>query len=652
MYKSFPLLFSAFRLKGLSLRNRIVMPAMATNLAESSGEPSERMIAYYAARARGGAGLIIVENANVSYPEGANGATQLRIDSDRFIPGLATLVEQIHAFGAKAAIQINHAGASTRLEITNGIQPVGPSAVPASKTASPPRELSEGEIEVIAAKFGEAARRAKRAGFDAVEIHGAHSYLIAQFMSPLTNRRTDRFGGSLENRLRFPLMVVERVRAAVGPDFPVIFRISGDEFVEGGRDLDESIEICKILVRNGVDALHVSAGNGYSLDKQIDPMPAEEGWRVYLAARIKENVDVPVIAVGTIRHPEVAESILQKGSADLVAIGRGLIADPEWPVKAYRGMVDRIRPCINCNIGCAGNRIFGDVPIRCAVNPVAGRELVCTENRPQKPKRLLVIGGGPAGITAALHAAARGHEVTLVERDGCLGGQLNLARIPPGKQKIGWFLEYLVREVERSKVSVLLNTEACLELVERAAPDAVIIASGSRPVVPRIEGVEWEGVVLAHEVLRRGMRFDGKKVIVAGGGMVGCEVALHLAVQGCHVTIVEMLPEVARDVDPIYRPSLLRELAHWGVEVRTNSMIKKVDRAGGVWIRNTGDAHDGNEERIAGQAVVLALGAAPYDPLGNEIEDLVPEVYRVGDCISPGKIIDAVWSGYLAGVTV
>ncbi|MGB9868248.1 MAG: FAD-dependent oxidoreductase [Bacillota bacterium] len=646
-------MFSPFRLRGVTLRNRVVMPAMATNFARENGEPSDRMIAYYARRAQGGAALIIVENTNVSYPDGANGATQLRIDAERFVPALATLVERIHAYGAKAALQLNHAGASTRLEVTGGVQPVGPSAIPASNTASPPRELTEEEIEAIAVKFGEAARRAKKAGFDAVEIHGAHSYLLAQFLSPLTNKRTDKFGGSLENRLRFPVMVVERVRAAVGTGFPILFRISGDEFVEGGRGLEETIEVAKALVKCGVDVLHVSAGNGYSLDKQIEPMPVEEGWKVYLAARLKKSVGVPVIAVGSIRHPHVAEAVLENGEADLIAIGRGLIADPDWPEKARQGAVDDIRMCINCNVGCAGNRIFGDLPLRCSINPEAGHEWMYPETTARRRKRILVIGAGPAGMTAAVYAARRGHEVILAEKGPALGGQLNLAMLPPGKQKIKWFLDYLAGAIVRARVSVLLKTEVDRHLIEQVRPDCVIVASGSNPLVPGIPGIDSEGVVLAHDVLRNHMEFQSKKIVVAGGGMVGCEVALHLAKQGNSITVVEMLPELARDVDPIYRPTLLEELRQSGVTAKTHSVIERIE-VGGVWVRSTGEgsAVSGAVEKVEGDVVVLALGARPNDPFEGWIEKLVPEVYRAGDCVAPGKIIDAVWSGYLAGTRV
>ncbi|HEY8400424.1 MAG TPA: FAD-dependent oxidoreductase, partial [Cytophagaceae bacterium] len=446
--------------------------------------------------------------------------------------------------------------------------------------------------------------------------------------------------------------VLECVRNAVGGEYPIIFRISADEFIEGGRGLEESIEICKILAKNGVDVLHITAGNGYSLEKQIEPMFAEEGWRVYLSAQIKRNVNIPVITVGTIRHPEFAENILKEGKADFIAIGRGLIADPEWPLKAYYGVTERIRPCINCNLGCAKNRIFGDIPIRCTVNPEAGRELVYRVKKAESSKKVLVIGGGPAGMTASLYASKRGHEVILVEEEGSLGGQLKLAKVPPGKQKIGWFMEYLIREIERSNIKLLLNTKASMEIVDQIAPDAVIIATGSKPIVPRIEGVEEESVVLAHDVLRKNMKFDSKKVIVAGGGLVGCEVALYLAAQGSCVTIVEMLSEIARDVDPIYRTILLQELGQLGVEVKTNAIITKVGPTGGVWIKNANNKNENEEERLPGDVVILALGAVPYDPFGNEIENHIPEVYRAGDCVSTGKIIDAVWSGYLAGIQV
>lgn len=638
---SFSKLFEPGQIGGMRLKNRIIMPAMATNFASATGEVTQQMIDYYTARAKGGVGLVIVENTTVEYPQGRNGATQLRGDQDRFIPGLNRLAGAVHDNGAKVALQINHAGGITDERKTEGIKPVAPSPVASGRLGIVPRELISGEIEEIIDKYADAALRAKRAGFDAIEVHGAHGYLIAQFLSPYTNKRTDDYGGDLGHRAKFALEVIERVRDKVGSDFPIIFRLSGDEFIEEGRTLEESKALVPLLERAGIDALHVTAAAAKNPSKQLEPMSYPQGWRAYLAEEIKKEVSIPVITVGVIREPEIAERILEEGKADFIAVGRGLIADPEWANKAAQGREKEIRKCISCNI-CAKSRVFDDVPIRCSVNPFVGREGELAKIKPAAlPKKVAVVGGGPAGMEAARMAAFRGHEVVLYEKEQELGGQLILASRPPHKDKIKWLIEYLIDGLAE-KVEVKLGAEVKAELIDRINPDAVILATGAEPFTPSLPGIHGKNVVTAHDVLRGHPVIKGAEVTVAGGGMVGCETAEFLAESDNSVTIIEMLDEIAIDCEPITREELIASLKEYGVEMITQTRLLKVLDHGVVVDQG------GRKGRIInGDWVVLALGTQPQSSLVKELKGRAYEVYTVGDCREPRGMQVAIYEGSL-----
>ncbi|MCR4441294.1 MAG: FAD-dependent oxidoreductase [Peptococcaceae bacterium] len=635
----YPNLFSSAKIGKMTVENRIIMAPMATNFALDGGGVSQVQHDYYAERARGGAGLIIVENANVSFPLGANGATQLRIDEDRFIPGLAHLVDTIHEAkeGCKAAIQLNHAGATAK-SYRVGAQPVSASNIPATAAGEVPRPLTREEFAELAAKFGEAALRAKRAGFDAVEVHGGYGYLLGQVISPYTNRRSDEYGGSVENRMRFPLMVVEEIRRRVGPDFPILFRMNGDEFMEGGLTLEEAKRGAKLLEEASVDLIHVTAGNGYTAYRHLEPMSFPEAWKAYLAGEVKKVVGVPVAAVGVIRDPARAEAIIEAG-VDFVAIGRGLIADPEWPNKARQGKAGDIRKCISCLV-CASRRVFEDLPIRCSVNPLVGHEGEARVVKPAgKAKKVVVIGGGPAGMEASILASQNGHRVTLVERRKELGGQLLLAKVPPHKDKIAWFIDYLADQVRRAGVEVRLGVEADAETVASMAPDAVIVATGGQPITLFLQ--DSPSAVTAHAMLEKGLRYSNKKVVVIGGGLVGCESAEYLAEQGNRVTVVEMLPQVLADTDPLTRADLLLRLNRLGVDLRANFRVKSV-----TGTNVTGDVTQGGEvsqQELEAELLVIAVGARPDDALVNELKNIPGlEAFAVGDCVKPGRIVHAV----------
>ncbi len=626
----------------LEVKNRLVMSPMGTRMASEIGGVTERQIAYYVERARGGVGLITTEVTCVDQPLGVSGPTNLTLHDNGYIGGHNELVEAVHAHGARIICQLMHAGRQTRTASIKGLQPVAPSAIPCKFLNVMPRALAIGEIEEIVQKFIDAAQRVKTAGYDGVELHGAHGYLIAQFLSPVSNQRTDRYGGDLERRMNFPLEIVRGIRKAVGPHFPISFRLSADEFLEGGVTLEESRKIAPRLEEAGVHVLSVTAGAFDTMPKMIESMSYEEGWKIYLAEEIKKTVKIPVIGVGAIRTPAVAEKIFREGRVDFLALGRALVADPYWPNKAKEGRADDIVKCLSCNTGCIGGRVFRDLHLRCAVNPVAGREREFGTLLPaDKKKKVLIVGGGPAGMEAARVARARGHRVTLAEKSAKLGGQLRLAAVPPGKDKIKGYYEYLIRQMKKLKVKVQLKQEVTLAYVQKLKPDVVIVATGAKPWVPDIPGSQSRKTVKAWDILEGKKKIEASTVVVAGGGTVGCETALFLASQNRKVIVAEMLGDLALDMEPINRMDLLVHLQEAGIEVRLEKKMKEITEKGVVF-----SDPGGREEFIPADWVVLALGARPDHALCAKLAGKVPELHVIGDSGKVGKIIDATYDGF------
>ena len=585
MRSEYKKIFEPLTIRRMTMKNRIMMTPMGTNYGEQSGEMSFLHINYYEQRAKGGTGLIMVENASVDSPEGSNGTTQLRIDHDNYLPRLFKLTETIHKHGTCIGIQINHAGASAQSARTN-MQSVSASDVPSKAGGEIPRPLAKDEILRIVKKYGEAAKRAQVAGFDCVEIHAGHSYLLSQFLSPTTNKRTDEFGGSAENRARFAKLVVEEVRKQVGPFFPIFVRISADEKAEGGNTLEDTLDYLQYF-QEEVDVFDVSCGLNSSLQYQIDANYLPDGWRSYMAKTVKERYGKPCVTTGNIRNPKVANDILEKGDADIIGMGRGLIADPEWVNKVDFGDVCDIRKCISCNIGCAGNRIGINRPIRCTVNPSVTEGDVYKKQQINKPCNVVVIGGGTAGLEAACTAAEVGCTTFLIEKKPYLGGLAAEISKIPHKKRLADFPNYLIHRAEGLRnLFVFTDTEATADFVKNLKPNIIVNATGSQPLLPPIAGLHenlgkegskvYSILDMINHVNDYPEDMTGKKVAVIGGGAVGLDVVEYFAPRGASVSIVEMLPAIGNGIDPISKVGTFAMMDQYGVRQMTKTALKEV----------------------------------------------------------------------------
>jgi len=627
-------LFSSFSIGTMEIKNRIVMPPMATHYASPEGFVTDRQIAYYVERARGGVGYITVEHTGI-LQQGKASPKMLLISSDEHASRIERMIEAVHRAGGKIVVQINHAGRQTSSAVT-GSPIVGPSPISCPTRNEIPRELSVGEIEEITEAFAIAAGRVKNAGADGVELHMAHGYLICSFLSSFSNRRSDRYGGDIEGRTRFARDVLNAVRNQVGPDFPIICRLSGDEYVDGGLKIEETKQIAQILEKEGADALHVSACNVVSGYLNQPPYYVEEGVFVHLAEAIKSVVNIPVITVGRIRNPVMADQIVRDGKADFVSMGRALIADPYLPEKAKEGRFEEIIPCISCNRCIQTQR---KEAIRCAVNPETGNEDRFKFSKSDRPKKVWVVGGGPAGLKAAEIAALRGHEVTVFERGNKLGGRMRFAAIPPKKAVLNDFLDYLERRVSRLEVTLELGREFTVEMVETGKPDAVIVASGARPLVPDWKGIKESGALSVDAVLT-GEGNVGNRVLVVGGGGIGAETADYLSEMGKEVTLIEMLEEIASDLVTHLKYYLLQRLAEKGVTILTSTKVKELGKHYALVENSSGT------RKIEGfDTIVLAVGSKSDDSIAKGLEGKVPALYVIGDASKPREALEAVYEG-------
>jgi 2,4-dienoyl-CoA reductase (NADPH2) len=617
---------------GLHLKNRIVMPPMGMGYANEDGTVSDRVIHYYLRRAQRGVGMIVIENCIVD-PEVVGVGPELRIHDDRYIAGLSQLVRALKPYGPVVGLQLNHMGRQTTLGT-----PIAPSPIPISPKGPVPRVLTPDDIRFVVREFVEGARRAREAGFDFVEIHGAHGYLVCEFMSPASNLRDDDYGGSLEGRLRFPLEIVFGIKERVGQDFPIQFRLSGCEYVPDGLTLEQTKEIARRLEQAGVSSISVSAGNWQTLHYIMAPMFMPKGYLAEDAAAIKSAVNVPVITVGRLHDVELAESVLQQGKADLVAVGRGLIADPEWAEKVMQNRIEDIRPCISCNY-CV-DFVSRALEARCTVNAELGEEFAFEVRPAWHRKRILVIGGGPAGLETARVAAERGHEVWLFEKENRLGGKLHVSAAAPSKSEINRFTDYLIRQIEKHHVHTELGVTLTRGELLALHPDVVVLATGSVPSIPPLPGAELPNVAIAEDVLLDRARV-GHRVVIVGGGGTGCDVAEYLLKRGHQITILELLSHIGRGVEAITRRWMYYEFKKAGVRLLTRHRIARIEKGQAIYLDERGQ-----EGAIPCDSVVLAMGYRPSDEMAFCLEEDFPiPVYRVGDCVRPGTILDAVAQG-------
>jgi len=631
---------------------------MGTISHNPDGSLKDEVADYYVERAKGGVGLIMGQTSTI-LPEAAAPMRSGNWD-DKFLPGLCRVAKAIHQYDTKCAFQLTHHGrllTQYRHMVPQGVEirPIAPSAIPRLLTEiqiprtqdagivspwvadnEPAEEASKEDIKRIVGGFVKAAGRVKRAGFDAVEIHGGHGYLISQFLSPLVNRRTDEYGGSTEKRARFACEVIEAVREKVGPDSPIIFRLSGSDFLEGGINIDEVVLQAPLFVEAGADALDVSASEQASIDWQYPSYLFPPGPLVYLAERIKKAVKVPVITAGKLGDPLFAEEVLRQGKADFIAMGRPLLADPELANKAKEGRIEEIRRCIYC-LNCFN---FGAHPhiltqgLSCTVNPALLREKTFQLKHTAVSKKVMVIGGGPAGMEAARTLAERGHQVILYEKSDRLGGQWFIAcQQEQKKRDYPYLLNYLSRGLQKARVKVKLNIEVAPELVKEERPDVVVIATGATPVTLGVPGAEGKNVVQAQDVIL-GRVEVGRKVVVVGGRNVGLEIADQLADQDKKVSLVTRRA-LGRGIERNVYLTLRNKLIEKGVQMFANSPVVEI-REAGVYI-----AYEGDLVFLKSDNVVLAVGVKPEKQLIETLKGLAPEVYAIGDCVQPR---DAMWA--------
>lgn len=634
-------LFTPFTLKKVTLENRIVMPGLASFLIEEDGSITEKTVEHYRRRAAGGPAMVIVEACAVA-PEGIVSPHQARIYDDRFVEGLSRIARSIKEEGVVPAVQIHHGGRQTSPRVI-GRKPFAPSNLPCPTIKGEVEPLSHEGIRNIVRQFGDAAVRAVEAGFELIEIHGAHGYLINQFISAFSNIREDEYGGSTEKRSRFAREIVEEIRRRVGPEYPLAFKISAQEFVPGGLNVPESIEILKGLVACGVDAVQVSAGNDATPEWICQPMFMEKACLADSAAEIRKALKVPVMAVGRINSPVIANEIIAQGKADLVCIGRGLLADPKMPIKAREGRIEDIRTCIACNT-CMES-IFRKGRVECLVNPTLGREQEMVLTPADAPKKVMVVGGGPGGLDVAWVAARRGHEVHLYERRESLGGQLSLGAVTSYKRELLSLISYQKRQAEKYGVHFHLGLHVTPEIVAEFNPDVLVLATGSVPDYPPVPGMESSPIVRSiSEVLMEPPPLPGASSVVIGGGATGCELALHLSENGCPVTIIEKLTRIGPRIESVTRKMILGKLAEQGVVLMTGFEVSGI-RENGVVALN----RDSGEHFIEAGQVVVVTGMRPDNALHEGVRSLGIPTYLIGDCLEPRSAKAAIYEGAMIG---
>ena len=645
MNHNFPNMFNPINIGTVTVPNRFVVPPMGNNFANTDGSMSERSAAYYEARAKGGFGLITIEST-VVYKQAKGGPRKPCLFSDEVVPSFKRVADACHAYGAKVSIQLQHAGPEGNSKLT-GYPLKAASAIAPSAGRETPEAMPTEEVYRLIECYGDAARRAQLAGIDMVEVHCAHGYLVSTFISARTNKRTDEFGGCFENRMRLPRLIIENIRKKTGGNMPILCRINARDEGDGGVDVHDAAAIAAYLEQVcGVDAIHVTRSIHIHDEFMWAPNITHGGFNAELGAEIKRAVSVPVILVGRFTEPQYAELLVKQGRADLIAFGRQSIADPELPNKARNGQLEKLTPCIACLLGCVPNMLQGR-PITCAMNPCAGRE---AELKPAEVrKNVVVIGGGPGGMYAARLCALRGHSVTLLEKDAELGGHFLVASYPPGKGEISGAIRSFIVNCREAGVDIRTGTEATPELVASLKPDAIIIATGSVPLRLPIPGLDSCGCSTAEDVLT-GKADTGKRVLVVGGGMVGCECVEFLTEREHIVDMVEMKPVIGEDIVPEARKYIMANLEKHKVTQRVNARVKQF-YADGV---DFTDTVTGEDAAMRGyDSVVLAMGYRSNNTLEEQLKDLAPQVIVIGEARqAPGNSMEATGDALNAALAI
>ena len=640
-------LFTPAKIGNCEIPNRLIVPAMVMNLCTEDGMITERYIRYIEEKAKGGWGMIITEDYAVN--ENAKGY--------QFIPGLyrddqiegnKKLTETVHQYDTKLFCQMYHPGRQSKHAVNGNVQPIAPSAIKDPFCMDLPREITIEEIHQIVRDFGAAARRVKEAGFDGIEIHAAHGYLISEFLSPFTNKRVDEYGGCFDNRTRILDEIYAEIRENVGTDFPVQVRISANEYLLGGRTEADTYELVRHLDELGVDAIHVSNGMYASpvIRQIIAPMYTEHAFNMDVAEQIKKLVSCPVIVTNRINDPKMADTILKMGKADFIGMGRGSLADPYLPQKTKNGQFSNIRYCIGCLQGCEAGLLAGTCAT-CLVNPRVGREYENPMAKTDAPKKVMVIGGGPAGLMAAETAAKIGHSVTVYEAQKNLGGQFRSAAYPLGKGELSTFVSSLAKSLKDLNVPVNTGTEVTEELIQTEKPDAIIIATGAKPLVLPIPGMDGDNVVTAEDVLLGNVDVKPGPVVVCGGGEVGGETA-HFLTQTCHdITLIEMRSDILNDMMPLTRMCLVDYIKESGIKVLTDARVQSISTEKVAYSDENGEVRE-----VPAATVVSAFGYKAYNPLEDIARKYCENVTVVGGAVKAGNAMTAVREGYEAALAL